>query len=742
MESEANIQPVHHRYQRSLHDYLGIVLKRHWAFLAVFIAIVAMCAIYSFTATPFYKATVQLLIERQAPRLLEHEPGSAEYAINEEFYQTQYQLLEGRALAKKVVDQLQLKNNPVYAAIFKDLPANADEALKQRTEESLVGVIVREVEVTPIRQSSLVDDSFFAPVPKLPARVVNTLAQCFIQQSLDLKFAASQEGADWLQQKMTEARKKLEDSEAKLNEYKKEQNIVTTEDKETLTAQNLEQLNKDLLTAQTARMEAETRFQEVSQGRPIPQVLNNPLIQTLKGQEARLIAEQSELSQKFGESHPRMIQINNELAATRGKIGAEMSQIVQAIKNEYQMAKAQEENLKAALDAQKQSTQDMSDRSIRYRVLLRDVETNRALYENVLKSFKTVTTNENMPASNIHIVYPATVPEAPFYPRKNRIMLIASFLGVVCGIALALGLEHLDTTLKTPEEVEGWLEIPNLAMIPHLEVSAGNPVQESPELIVHHGSQPQASEAYLGLRTSILFSTPDQAPRILLVTSSMPLEGKSTTAANLATALAKAEPSVLLVDCDLRRPSLHTLFQVPLEPGLSNFLVGDVNELPLVETLVPNLRVVPAGKVPPNPSELLQSARMQKFFALALENFGRVVVDSPPLLSVTDAAILATMVEGVLLVVKAEGAPRKAVIQARNILAEVKAPLLGVVLNNIPLNRRGYGYYYSQLYRYHSYYAADSDNDKQPGPGRQRHQTKSGALAWVKDRLHNFRQKS
>jgi capsular exopolysaccharide synthesis family protein len=739
MESETHIPPMH-RYQRSLHEYLGILLKRRWAFLAVFIGIVALCAIYSFTATPYYKATVQLLIERQAPRLLAQEPGAAEYAVNEEFYQTQYKLLESRALAKNVIDKLQLKNNPVYAAIFQGLPANADEALKQQAEESLVGVIVREVEVTPIRQSSLVDVSFFAPDPKLAAQVVNTIAQCFIQQSLDLKFAASQEGADWLQQKMTEARKKLEDSEAKLNEYKKEQNIVTTEDKETLTAQNLEQLNKDLLTAQTQRMEAETRFQEVSQGRPIPQVLNNPLIQTLKGQEAKLIADQSELSRKFGASHPRMIQINNELAATRGKIGAEMSQIIQAIKNEYQMAKNQEENLKAALNAQKQSSQNMSDRSIQYRVLLRDVETNRALYENVLKGFKTVTTNENMPASNIRIVYPATVPEAPFYPRKIRNILIASVLGVVCGIALALGLEHLDTTLKTPEEVEGWLEIPNLAMIPHLEASAGNPVQEFQELIVHHGSHPQASEAYLGLRTSILFSTPDQAPRILLVTSSMPLEGKSMTAVNLATALAKAEPSVLLVDCDLRRPSLHTLFQVPLEPGLSNFLVGDVNELPLVETLVPNLLVMPAGKIPPNPSELLQSARMQKFFALALEKFGRVVVDSPPLLSVTDAAILATMVEGVLLVIKAEGAPRKAVIQARNILAEVKAPLLGAVLNNIPVHRKGYGYYYGQYYRYHSYYAADSDIDQQPGPRRRHHQTKSGALGWVKDRLNKFRQ--
>jgi capsular exopolysaccharide synthesis family protein len=735
MKSEANIPPVH-RYQRSLHDYLRILLRRRWAFLAVFIGIVATIAFYSFAATPIFKATVQLLIERQAPRLLEQVPGGSEYSYNEEFYQTQYKLLESRALAKKVVDKLQLKNNPVYAGMFQKLPANADEALKQRAEESLVGAIAGGIQVTPIQQSSLVDVSFSDPDPKFAARVVNTFAQCFIQQSLDLQFAASQEGADWLQQKLTEARKKLEDSEAKLNEYKKEHNIVTSEDKETLTGQNLEQLSKDLLVAQTQRMEAETRFQAVSQGRPIPQVLNNPLIQTLKGQEAKLIAEQSELSRKFGESHPRMIQINNELAATRGKIGAEMSQIVQAIKNEYQMAKAQEENLKGALDAQKQSTQDMSDRSIQYRVLLRDVETNRALYENVLKSLKTVTTTENMPATNIRIVYPATVPEAPFYPRKTRNMLIALVLGVGCGIALALGLENLDTTLKTPEEVEGWLKIPNLAMIPHIEGSASNPVEGSPELIVHHGSQPQVSESYLGLRTSILFSTADQAPRILLVTSSLPGEGKTLTAANLATALAKAEPPVLLVDCDLRHPSLHTLFQVPREPGLSNFLVGDINELPLVETLVPNLLLIPAGKIPPNPSELLHSARMQKFFALALEKFGRVVVDSPPLMSVTDAAILATMVEGVLLVVKAGAVPRKAAMDAVGQLQDLNAPILGTILNNVPIHRDGYYYYY----RYGSYDYAEKDYS-QGSRTAVKSATHLSPMAWVKTRLDDVKNK-
>ena len=315
--------------------------------------------------------------------------------------------------------------------------------------------------------------------------------------------------------------------------------------------------------------------------------------------------------------------------------------------------------------------------------------------------------------------------------------MLGAVMGLVLGVGLAMVMESLDTTLKTPEEVEGWLEIPNLALIPHMEFTSGNPVKEEfPELIVHHGTQPLASESYRGLRTTILFSTPGQAPRILLVTSSLPLEGKSMTCANLATAMAKAEPNVLLVDADLRRPSLHKIFHLPAEPGLSNFLVGELDDLPIVETIVPNLFVVPAGKIPPHPSELLGSERMREFLDLAKSRFGRIIIDSPPLMSVTDAAILSTQAEGVLLVVKAESVPRKAAMDARDQLLEVNATLLGVVFNNIQTQRNGY--FYNSYYRYHSYYTGKDDG---PAP-RHRRPPQPGALGWVKNQLDHFKQKS
>ena len=686
---------------QTIHDYFRIFLRRRWAILSVFFSLVATVTLYSYSAAPIYVATAQILIEGQTPRPLDQTGGGTPYDFQgEEFYQTQYQLLSSRALAKKVADKLQLKNHPSYSPIFENLSPTADNALKQQAEDRLAAPIAQGVKVNPVKGSRLVDVSFSHPDPQFAAQLVNALIQCYIEQYLEFRFAASQGVAAWLTQKIDEARKKLEESEAKLNQYRREHKIVTLEDKESITGQKLEQLNKDLLTAQTRRMAVETKFRAVSQGHPISDVLSDPLIQGYKKQEAQIIVQISELSKKYGELHPRMIQLNSELTAARAKIASEMSQVVQSIKNEYKMAQMQEENLKSALEGQKADTQDFGDRAINYRMLLRDVETNRAMYENMLKSLKTTTATGNLPSTNIQIIYPATVPTAPVSPKKFNNIMLAAGIGLVLGAALALGLENIDTTLKTPEEVEGWLEIPNLAMIPHLDLSPGYPPKEAPELAMHHGSHPIASESYRLLRTKIHFSTPGRPPRVLLVTSTLPMEGKSMTAANLAIAIAKEEGSVLLVDSDLRRPRLHQLFQVPREPGLSNFLVGEIDDIPAVETKMTNLFLVPSGPLPPNPSELLGPTRMEEFLTRAQKLYGHIILDSPPLLSVADSAILATQVEGVLLVIKAERVPRKLVIEARDQLLGIKAHLLGAVLNDVPTKHAGY--YYNHYYHYHS----------------------------------------
>ncbi|MGO9176544.1 MAG: GumC family protein [Desulfobaccales bacterium] len=735
---EEKIIPHHHQ-ALSKQDFMRMMVKRRWAVLAVFIIVAGTVTFQTLTMVPIYQATVQILIERQIPRILQ-EPGSeASESFGDEFYLTQYKLLEGRSLVKKVVDKLNLKKNPQYAAMFNFSPTDTDE-MKQLAEEELMASIARGIKVTPVRGSSLVNVSFSNPDPKFAAALVNCLAQCYIEQSLDLRFAASQEATTWLKGKLTDARSKLEESEAKLNQYKREQNIVTVEDKESITSDRLGQLNRDLIAAQTHRMEVETRYNEVIHGHPIAQVLDNPMISVLRAQEAKLVAEQSEDAKKYGEGHPRMLQLSNELGATRAKINTAMSQVKQTIINEYNMAKAQEDNLKAALNVTKVASQDLGDRAIQYRVLLRDVETNRALYENVLKTLKTISATENVPSTNIRIVDPAIVPRTPISPRTSRNLTMGMVMGLGLGLLLAFGLETLDTTLKIPEELEKWLGFPNLAMIPHVSFPAGQEEDASAALFVHHGFEPMVSECYRALRSSILFSIPGHAPRILLVTSSLPSEGKTVTTANLATVMAKAEPQVLVVDADLRRPALHRLFNVSKEPGLSSFLVGETDELPFVPTLIPNLFIIPSGPVPPNPSELLGSTRMEEFLRRAQEQFGLVILDSSPIMSVTDAAILSTKVEGVLLVIKAEAVPRKAAMDAVGQLQEFKAPILGTVLNNVPIHRDGYYYnYYVYRYRYYNYYA-----DKDSSKGSRTPVKSAGHLspmAWVKKRLDEFKNK-
>jgi len=698
-----------HNREQLLHDYLNVLIKRRWTALAVVIVFGVTAVLHSFLATPIYKATTQILIERQTPRLLEPRDTAFFDAQNQEFYHTQYKLLQSRSLAQKVINKLNLKNNPMFASIFNNMPEDADVVQRQQYMVRLIGTILKDIEVKPVEKSSLVDVSFFSPDPNLAAQIVNAVAQSYIEQSLDLRYSASQEEGMFLQQKIAEARKKLEESESKLNQYARKHNIVAWENRETITSQKLEQINKDLIAAQTKRSEAETRFREVSQGHPIPEVINNHLIQTLKSEEAKIIAQVSELGKKFGEKHPRMIQLHQELSGVRSKIASEHAHIVQAVKNEYRMAQNQEIHLKKALEEQKDDTQDLSERTVQYKMLLRDMETNRALYENMLKSLKTTTATENLPSTNIKIIYPATVPETPAKPRTKRNLILAFFGGSIMAIMLVFGLEYIDTTIKNPDDVKKWLEIPNLAIIPHLEKVESQNEEQIPGLVVHDGGNPFAAEAYRALRTSIVFSAAGRAPGIILVTSALPGEGKSLTSMNLAAAMAKAGVDILLIDADLRRPCLHELFRVQQEPGLSNFLVGEIDDLPFVPTIVPQLYLMPSGKIPPNPSELLGATRMEELVAKARERFPQLILDSPPLISVTDAAILATKSDGVLLVIKAEEAPRKVVKKVKDQLLEVKSHLIGSLLNDINFQKNGY-YYYNYYHKYQSYYYTHKDN--------------------------------
>jgi succinoglycan biosynthesis transport protein ExoP len=684
---------------RTWQDYLSVILKYRWLSLGTFLLIVSTAILYAFLKTPIYKATTQIFIEREIPNIFDNNRQSLiSSPYSHEFYSTQYTILEGQALAKKVIEKLHVQSHPSYGWIFKYCSAGGNDSKERcEAEELLLTTFMKNVKVFPMRNSHLVDLSFYDSDPQFAALVANTMGQSYVEQVLEMHFGASRQTVDWLKNNLAEARQKLEESEAKLNKYTKDHQIIVSENKDGIATQKLEQLNRALVAAQTRRIEAKALYDQVIKGKPVYEIVNNPIVQALKPQEAKVLGEQSELAIKYGEKHPRMIMLNNELVAIRGNIKNETKRVAQSIINQYQIAFEQEEKLKAALEDQKTVNQDLGDRKIPYQVLMRDVQANRALYESMLKSLKETTVTQNTPATNIRVVNPASVPTKPIKPRKLIILSIAPLIGLLTACGLAFALETWDNSLKSPQDVETWLKIPNLVTVPHFQLPGVDDAQNTKEIVIFHPDEFLASESYRGLRTQIIFSSNHDA-RIIQLTSTQPLEGKTTTVINLAAVLSTINEPVLMVDADLRRSKLHKIMNVKREPGLSNFLSGDIDYIPSIKTMVPNLHLVSAGSISDNPSELLSNERLIRFLQMAKDQFAWIIIDSPPLLAVSDSAILSTHAEGVILVVKADAVSRRSAQEAINHLMKVNAKILGVVFNDVPIRPGSYNYYYSNYY--------------------------------------------
>jgi capsular exopolysaccharide synthesis family protein len=404
-----------------------------------------------------------------------------------------------------------------------------------------------------------------------------------------------------------------------------------------------------------------------------PEVVNNKFIQELRTEEIRLTSKLSELSQKYGPKHPQMIQIGSELATLRDKMKREIKRLVGALQLEE---------------------------SPQYLLLKREADANRQLYDVLLKRQKETALTENLPRNNIQVVDPAQPPAVPIKPKKGMNLLLAVIIGLTMGAGLAFFFEYLDNTIKSPEDIERLIAAPLLGIVP----SAGRAKKPvSPiETILFDEPRSSQAEAYRTIRTGVLLSSVERPPKVLLVTSPGPVEGKTTTAANLAISMAQAGNSTLLIDADLRKPRIHRLFAPEHSPadsndnskGLGPVLVGTVPlEAAIRQTRIPLLNVLTSGPVPPNPAELLGSQKMRDLIGGLARTFDRIIIDSPPLVPVTDATLLATLCDGVVLVVKESQTTRQLAITARTRLAEAKARVLGVVLNDVDLSKDGNHYY-------------------------------------------------
>jgi capsular exopolysaccharide synthesis family protein len=538
------------------------------------------------------------------------------------------------------------------------------------------------------------------------------LAKNYIEQNLEYKFMASKEASDWLGDRLAEQRKAVELAESKLQLYREQNGAVSFEGQQNIVVQKLGDLNAAVTRAKTERIQKEAMYQQLlqSQSNPamldtFPAILTNTFIQQQKTELTEMQRQYVQLSEKLGDKHPDIIKLKSAIQISQTRLNGEIGKIVQSVKSEYQASLAQENSLTTALNQQKNEALAMNRQAIEYGVLSRDMESSKQLYQSLLQRSKETGVSGELKTSNIRIVDAAERPRAPFTPQTRRDLLQGLLAGGLLAFGLVFFFEYLDSHIKTPDEVRTHLGLSHLGLLPAMN---GKTFTGKYPLL-NNGVPSNFSEAFRNIRTNVLFSSAQEGSRSVVVTSTGPGEGKSMVASNLALSLAQAGQRVLLIDGDMRKPKVHEIFDVSQEPGLSNLLVGNAKASESVrKTSVPGLWVMGAGRIPPNPAELVGSARFRDFLASIKEHFEWVIIDSPPVMSVTDAALVAHHTAGVLFVIGAEMTSRHAAKRALDQLEQAQARFVGAVLNRVDLEHNAY--YYSQYYRreYSDYYEKDA----------------------------------
>lgn len=695
-----------------LAEYWRLIVKHRLIIAAALIAALLIAAAMTLLMRPIYSAEATLQIDRESARVLNNvddvQPRES-LAYGEEFFQTQYGLLRSRSLAERVIDSLGLASSDAFIEQMGATPPSsggrtAAEVLQLR-RETAIALVMSNLRVSPVRGSRLVTVGFDSPSPELAARVTNAYAENFIQANLDRRFESSSFAREFLEEQIVQTKAKLEEAERALVSYASSQGIINLTEQgadgsgqtQSLAGANLGALNESLTRARTERVAAEQRWRQARSAplMTLPEVLQNPAIQRLTEQRAQLDAQAENLSQVQLDDYPELRRLRAQITELDAQIAEISRGILNSIQGQYVVAANNERALQAQVDALKGEVLDLRDRNVQYNILAREVDTSRAFYDGLLERYKEVGVTGAVATNNISIVDRAQVPTAPSKPNLLVNLVIAAILGLGLGVLAAFVLEALDETIATPEDAEQKLGVPVLGVIPLLGRD------ETPKEALAD-IRSAFSEAYYSLRTALQFSTPNGVPTSLLITSSRPAEGKSTTAYATALSLARIGRRVLLIDGDLRNPSMHRIVGVENTVGMSSLLSGAATlEDAVQSTSEPNLGIVPSGPLPPNPAELWGGDRLGRLLEEIGTKFDHLVIDGPPILGFADAPLLASAVGGSIFVLESKGTRRA---QARGALRRLTlgdARLLGAVMTKFNVKATQYGGYdYAYDYTY------------------------------------------
>ena len=722
----------------SLREYWTIVLKRKWTIISFALTVFTLVTLFSFLAKPTYTAKGTLLIERE-PNFLNFGQAFQIETFNDDYFQTQFKLLESRSLADETINRMKLYENPNFTG---NSPAKGPVDIKSDAlfRDRLFRIFSSRLEVKPISQTRLVEIKFKDGDQRFAAEILNTFFDAFIDMNIQKKYQATAKASAFLSEQIKSIRDEIENDEKVFQQYGVDKNIVALSDRETTVVENLGALNKALTDAQIEMIQKESDYNEVKNATPdnIPAAFNAiPLIQRLREDYARMSREYSKNQVTFLPDYPEMTRLKAELDNAKAALDNETKALIRSAYTDYQAALNKFRSLQGAFNVQKLEANQFNSNAIRYNSLKIEIENKKSLIEQLLKRQSETGVSARLPGlqtSNISIVDRAEVPAYPSSPKKKLNMIVALLVGLIGGLGLAILFERLDNSVKSFEDIEKFIGLPSLGIVPSFSMgvlkkhpgypfgsnqekkgAAGTAGSKSPELqatpkepakpipfelISSLAPSSTYAEYYRSIRTTLLLAAPDSNLKTLVITSALPQEGKTSTVSNLAVTLAQAGKRVLIIDADLRNPSQHKVHKIQNVLGLSSFLAQSIPLGTILRmTSISQLFLISAGPVPPNPMELLGSGKMAALLDEMKLIFDYILVDSPPVLAVSDALVLGPIIDAMILVVRGEKTSRDALRRAREKLDAHKIKCIGVIINNVRLRDFEYSYtnrYYAQ----------------------------------------------